>query len=821
MADLNKDAQRELDIMLQTREVHEDIAALIRKTKKEWVDSKGKALDAERATEEWRNVYKDIHSQLKGSIKNVQKLGEETSGVVDHAMKLAQAYKLSAQQAAEVAKKAAQIEQRENARKTLKEMGKGKILEAAKWLVAGATAASAFEKNLKEVYRAQELVLSAHAATGESGDKAWKDLAGYSKQYRDVTRNAATMAGRWGVSTEEARQAQDSLFDSLAGQLKDVGQYGAVVNRMTNSLMGYARMSGQTVPEAHEDLQRSMRAEGKTWVQALADQNRGIAGYNKLAKSVHAAAWPTRKEYFQALKDVRHELGPVRVNVSAVTAAMGEFAAASSKAGGSAENVKQAMAALPKLLTGLPRYFKVKIGEGYVNALKPGHKEHAAFIKRLQDEDPTGALTKRIKAIKAIGGTAFQQAEAAEELLRGTGIGMEASMKQWQQMIKGEGGAAMAIAQMQQAGLNFGQIQDAMAVIKGGSVDKMKEAAKRIEKEKDAVKKESLPERLKENADAQGRTAIAANELAKKIEALKDANIGLIAAIGAAATVGKGIYDITKTVLAAGGLKSSLAALTGGVGGTAGSLGKLGGMAVKAGGALSALAVGYEVGTMLDNWLGLSDKISNLMVSTEKRLSEMKRGKERGQEFRAAQDARVAQTRARVQKYGSTQITVGSKHMEATADNVRQKEMLFLAHELKQKTITQSQFNDMVKALDDSLKGFPKSKPNSPGAANPVNAVDPRSQSAKITDQQKAEDRRWAPPPQVASRVSPEALAPDVKPLSQTATQTQQQTSAQPAKPSQLRYDPTTRQLTIIRMDDPALVQAGVDFLNSVKQQKR
>jgi hypothetical protein len=818
MPDLGKEAQRELDILLQTREAHEGILSLVLKQKKAWVDSKGQVLEVEKATEEWRDIYKDIQRQLQGSIKNVQHLSEVTAGAVDNAMAIARAHKLSAQQAAEVVKK--QIEQRENARKTLKDLGKSKVLEGLKWLVTGATLAKAYETNLREVYRAQELLLSSTAATGSANEAAWKDLPAYMQSYRDVTRDAAKVAARWGVSTEEARQAQDAMFDSLSGLYTAGSQYKTMVKTATESLLAYSKMSGQTVPEAQEDLQRSMRAEGKTLQSAIADQDRAIAGYNNLAKSVHTAAWPTRKEYFQALKDVRHELGPVRVNISAVTAAMSEFAAASSKAGGTAENVKQAMQALPKVLEGLPQYFKIKIGEGYVKAMKPGSKAHADLIAKLKAEDPSGKLVQRAQAVMKLNVAGFQKARMMQNVLKGTTFGIEDTLKSWGTMSD-----SMLSGQLEQLGLNQDQVLDTIGAIRKGSKEGIKKAAKDIEEAQKKVKKESLPERLKDNADAVGRAVLKTAELKGSVDSLITSNITLIAAVTAATAMGWKAIGLLKTLSAAGGLRGLLGG--GGVPGLPGA--PAAGPPPAAGGAKSVLAAGGAK-ALAAAALPIAVGVAGAAALSYAAGPDAERRKEiREKALKSGKGEEGAKAAVALEEMRSSATPLSA--LVGIIKNVAR------ADKRKVEGVT----SEARAALDAAKKAYADKVKPKPRAADVMRLTDvatanmnkavaaaqaavstsPRARAEKITDQQRMEDARWAPPPKTTARVGAATIAPDVKPLAPGAGAVQPQAAAAPPRPAQLRYDPTTRQLTIIKLDDPALIQAGVDFLNSVKQPKR
>lgn len=805
---LGKDAEHELQTLLEMRKVHEGIGKIVNEEKKAWVDAKGKILEAKKASEEWADATKNIKNQLKDSGLSAKEIALATGKATVQAMALAKAYKLTAEQASELqqiqlktdlaAVKAAK-EQKTAAKEKIADMAKSKLGGWARDIAAVAGGAKVLDMNLKEAYKGQELFLASTTATGSAADKTWKQLPQYIDAYRKSSRDAANVAARWGVSAEEVRETLGSTYDMLAGRFGTVTDYKKAVDDTTNSLYAYSKMSGQTVPEAQEDMQRSLRSEGKTFNAARKDLNTAVAGYNILANSVRAAAKPTRKEYFTALRDVRHELGPVMVNVNATAAAMTAFAEASSKAGGSAQNIKDSMAALPKVLEGLPRYFKIKIGQGYMNALRPGNKEMEAFVAKLGKEDKTGNLLKRSKAIMGLGLSSYKTAEKLQNLYKGTKFGMEDTLKGWGSM-----SSDIMSNELEKLGLNQDQVTDAMLAIRSGNKKGLKEAAKNIETEQKKLKQESLPERLKQNADMVSAAAIATNELKASIVSLIEKNAEVATGIGLASAVGSKLIDVMTTVSSAGGLQSALGSV----------VGALNPLSL----AIAAMTIGFldfqKKKEMAEAAKEAGSKV--FITELERYMQQYEAGKISKKDF----DKMISSTEKRLGAGATTPFEIEKADKE-------------LAWMKTRKDLAESKLK-VTAALGSAGAVRPEKQVDLQRPEKQVDLQRPekqvdlqRAQAEKVTENQKREDKRWAPPPPVATAtVNPKSSAPPeaAKRLSQSAGSVQGAGAATPPKPAQLKYDATTQQLTVINLRDPSLQQAASDFfglMGMTPQQKR
>jgi hypothetical protein len=148
---------------------------------------------------------------------------------------------------------------------------------------------------------------------------------------------------------------------------------------------------------------------------------------------------------------------------------------------------------------------------------------------------------------------------------------------------------------------------------------------------------------------------------------------------------------------------------------TGGKLSKLGKAAGVAGGALSALLVGYQVGTMFDKMLGLSDMLANAGQSLASYLTGGKDPYSMAQKAAAKRVAahevavkestvtRQAQQLAAMQAKGVKSVEVGKgQRVALTAENIS----MILARTAKRQGMGEEQFAKLIGQIDASLKNL-------------------------------------------------------------------------------------------------------------------
>lgn len=546
-----------------------------------------------------------------------------------------------------------------------------------------------YRKRLDEIHTGHQLFLSDTALTGPAAKGAFKDTQKYVDGYREAIRNVEEVSRRWGVSADEAKTTTQALAFSLRGQVKDVNRLGNVLQEDTDLVYGFAKVMNVDASSALAYFRNQMRVQGKTHEQARKSLDTVIAGYDNLRVKVGDAAAPLKEEYLATLQQIRQEMGPTQVSTAAMTAAMNMMAEGAKRAGLSAKGVSDAMAALPKIGQNLTKYHKMQLGAmiGYNDKMLAALPEKLRTQVQAIKDDPDMMIWEKKEIIANLTAGSKVGIKALFGMIRKAGV-VEQNI-----MLKGLTDQQKVAFVMMKKLMREGKTYDeAVKVVE----QRTKEAGKA---------RKTLPEALRDHTTGLDSLATKVYDLEKTTKKLMDQYSTLVAPAMGALTL----------ALNAGNLVQSMRNLSGGLQGAAGSLGQLSGAAGKAGAAGALIGVGvaaYQLGTYLDKTFQISDKISDAMVSTESKISQLKRSAGRGHEFLAGQTERIAETAQRIQKYGRAQISEqpGGKIVEATAASVRSKEIAFLKHSMKQGDLTQKQFDVLVKALDKQLEKFPKPK---------------------------------------------------------------------------------------------------------------
>lgn len=675
-------------------------------------DKKGTAEQKKRYAEVAQAVGL-VSDALKGTTKNAAEYGKavqkDSKAVIDFAKK----HKLSLTEAMEMYKKV-QGEQSKF----------GEFFNRWKgWAGATATGAAAmkeYHKRVEEVRTAHQLLLSDVAlSTSKSGD-AFKDTQKYIDGYREAIRSAHDMTAKWGVSADEARQTTQALAFSLRGQIKDISQLGTVLKEDTDRIYGFAKAMNIDAATAVQYFRDEMRVQGRTHTEARKSLDTMIAGYDQLRLKVDAASAPLKEEYLATLMQIRQEMGPTQVSTGAMTASMNMLAESAKKAGLSAQGVTDTMAAAPKLLKGLPRFYRMQIGGSILHAMQTNSKE----FQKLAKEQPK--VAKQLQALAKTDMPIWEKQEIAQQLTEGTSLGMSGVLKKLKQS-----GAALRSQMYKNMGLTAQQIVAIESGLKTGDISakKLGEMTSKVQKgQKDATKtRESMADNLLKNTKGLDNVALNAQQLEHGIRSLIDQYSTYVTPALGALTL----------AMNASNLVTSLKGLGGGVAGAAGSLNSLSGAAGKAGAAGALIGVGvaaYQFGTWLDKKFGISDKISDWAFKQDKEiLSKMERLKRSGGHAAQTQksadaylkrfeDMRKAGVTKIQERYSTKGLKPGEKGYMAservrdvalTADVIRKKVLkaMDIEGQVKRGTMTKGQAEAITKSIDARIAKFKDIRP--------------------------------------------------------------------------------------------------------------
>jgi hypothetical protein len=738
-----------------------------------------------------------VSQALKGTTKSAAEYGRAVEKDSRAVLDFAQKHKISLNQAVDMYKKV-QGEQSKI----------GQFFNRWKgWAGVAATAGAAmkeYHKRVEEVRTAHQLLLSDVAlSTSKSGD-AFKDTQKYIDGYREAIRSAHDMTSKWGVSADEARQTTQTLAFSLRGQIKDISKLGQVLKEDTDRIYGFSKAMNVDAATAIQFFRNEMRVQGRTHEEARKSMDTMIAGYDQLRLKVDAASAPLKEEYLATLMQIRQEMGPTQVSTGAMTAAMNMLAESAKKAGLSAQGVTDTMAAAPKLLKGLPRFYKMEIGGSILHAMRTNSDE----FKKLAQEQPK--VAKQLQALAKTDMPVWRKQEIAQQLTEGTSLGMSGVLKKLKQV-----GPALRSNMYQNMGLTAEQIVAIESGLKTGtlSAKKLSEMTTKVQKgQKDATKtRESMADNLTKNTKGLDRVAIEANKMEHQIRSLIDQYSTYVTPALGALTL----------AMNASNLVSSLKGLGGGIGGAAGSLGQLSGAAGKAGAAGALIGVGvaaYQFGTWLDKKFGISDKISDWAFKQDKEiLSKMERLKRSGghaeQTYKAGEEylkrfeaMRKAGVTKIQERYSTKGLKPGEKgylaservrEVALTAETMRKhlKKSLGLEAEVKAGRMTEKQAEAIMKGMEKRIAQIEKIKP--PAKKTEEAKKEGEKQRAKAEHRAKVgEAALKSTSPQGRAQVAPEAVKPAEQ--SQAGGSLQDMLmGATPTGPPQSRFDPAMNQYTV------------------------
>lgn len=482
----------------------------------------------------------------------------------------------------------------------------------AGFMATGAAAMKEYRKRVDEVRTGHQLLLSDVAITQDG----FKDTQKYIDGYRDAVRSAHDITAKYGVAADEVKQTTRALAFSLRGQIKDMSKLGPILKEDTDRLYGFAKAMNVDAATALTFYRNQMRVQGKTHEQARKSLDTVIAGYDDLRLKVGGAAAPLKEEYLATLQQVRQELGPNQVSTSALTASMNMLAESAKKAGLSAKGVTDTMAAAPKLLKGLPKFYRMQIGGNILSAMQANNKQ----FQQLAKENPK--IAKQLQTLAKTKMPIWRKQEIAAELAQGTTMGMAETMKKLKAV-----GPNLRDRYYQNMGLSAQQILAIESGLEKGTLDpkRLQDMSKKILGDSKGAKKsrENMHDSLKKNTKGIDNMALKAHELENSVKSLIDQYSTYVTPALGALTL----------AMNAGNLVQGLRGLTGGLGQAGGALGKLsgaaGGVAGKAGAAgalIAAATAGWQFGKWLDKKFGISDKISDWAFKQDKALlSKMER----------------------------------------------------------------------------------------------------------------------------------------------------------------------------------------------------
>jgi hypothetical protein len=692
--------------------------------KKEVMETFGKGLvkegkSAKNAFAEVQLALAAVSHELKGTTKNAKEYGDAVAADTKAVLDFAKKNKLTLDESMAMYKKARTgLQEYKDTQDKIKG-GQEELLGRLKTWGAGLItlggAAVVYNNRVREMREGQQLFLS-------QGNAGWQDLQKTVDGFRDAQRDASIVAHRYGVSTEEVQDAQKGLAKGLRGTITDQGKLGEILKRDTEKMYQFSRVMGVDVKEAQDLYIDQIRQQGKT--HAEADRSLGvmITAYDRMAERVGNAGQVQKDEYLAVIKDMQNQLGPTQISLGALTSSMDMFSEAAKNAGMNAKQTQDFMGALPKISKGLPRFFKQQIGSDMLRAFKKGPAEFIQKMTEGMDTKQAEMVKKQLETAVKSGRPIWEQQERFQEILSGSTKGMAANLKIMADQARTM--PAVAANTLAAMGMSPDQVDAFLAGAKDGTLSpaKLEEMAKKMSKEgKEGAKdpRQTMNENLEKNASMADKLTMKTEEARGQLEALGKQNQELGVAIGGLVTAiqlltavqgAGGVVGVTKALIGKfGSMGGAAKGVIGSINQWGGALtGSLGSIAKFGGGAAAAGAAGYAFGTWLDKKFGLSDKISDAAVAPIKKASQLKRSRERGQEWLAGQTARIAQQAERVKKYGrSTLMTSKGEVQEATAENIKAKELGFLKHSLKQGDLNQAQFEILVKALDDSLKKFP------------------------------------------------------------------------------------------------------------------
>lgn len=536
---------------------------------------------------------------------------------------------------------------------------KGTVSSTAKGLLTAASATTVYHRNLEEIRFGQRLFLADLARVGPEAEKSYGLQNKYIDGMRIALSKSNTIARQFGTTGEEVDSVVKDLGFSLRGQIKDIDKMGPTLQLRTRELYAYARSMNVDVKDALEEFKSELYDQGRSQKAARSEMLDSMITHQKLQKRMEKLGMATkgsadiwREDWAKTLRDVKKEMPGILESNRALGEVMGSLYIEARKAGMSYNEAIQAMAQTPKLLKGLPDFFKIQVGGKFLaQARDPRRRKE--LLSALAPGDPNDP---EVKAARERFNTTFTSILTTRGLapgerermigaaLSGTELGIQAVLGQWKKMAPAfraarikeligeeafeEGGTGRAMLSAIEAGGAKGTaaMKDIMA--------KAKAKAEEAKKQREALRKSQveLPKRMKEQLDLSKKLILQTDEALGVWKDITKSNWALVIALGLNTTAQmKGAIASMASWFAGGGTKllAGLAARTGitavgqGIGAAAGRAGGsiaamggggVAGAATTVAGVAIAGAMGYKIGEYLDKRFKISDKVSDALV---------------------------------------------------------------------------------------------------------------------------------------------------------------------------------------------------------------
>ena len=570
-------------------------------------------------------IIKSVTDSIDQSTMSAKEYAKVVEGRVGAIIKLYEEQNVAIEEGIKLNEKA------EKAVLSMSGTAKDWLKDHAASFIAGASAATAYEKRVEEVRAGHKLFLSSEGVLGEKNAATWAKTQSYVEGYRFSQRRAWEVSKLFGESQEEVAATASSVAKKLRSSMLPAGKdFGHVILDQTKMLYQYSNVLGVDVSEALDDMKDQMWKQGKPIEATTKSLETMMTTLDRLTVVVPGAMTPFKDDYYKVLKEINAEMGPVTTDTAALSAVMEQLAKSAGKAGMSGDYLANSLTSIPKVMKQLPVFYQQQIGSKFMDRLQQDTKFLDTLPKNIQDQ---------VKAIQATDLPLWDKQQAVYQSLLGTkeGIqevfgklsGMSAIVRQG--ILRSVGVEGMDLVSMENAFKNKDLTPEKLAEVQGI----IEKATKRT----GGVRQE-LSDKLLENTAMLDRGTIGADNLNKTIQGLIKENIELVAATAM----------LTK-VMGMQGLAEGVASGLGRWGVTAGAAGAVG----IAG--LIGVAVGMKVGQAISDWWDSKDdkvkktegeakegKVKEFRVALDKQL-EGKEGMERlAQMYRNWQSASVATT---------------------------------------------------------------------------------------------------------------------------------------------------------------------------------
>jgi len=551
--------------------------------------------------------YRDMFSSVSGALAKHNMSAKAYAKQVEKDTKavalFAEAHKLTLQEASNLYTKLKDKEQDfwDEKKKRMGQFVSGILT------VKGAT--DLWQRRVEEINAGSKLFMASTDVVG----KGFSGLRGYMEVYRKATRETIELAQQYGVSQDDVQASTTAVALALRGVTTDTQLFGKMLQQDTKGLYEFSRMMNVETGDALQFFRDQMRMHGLTHKEAVHSMDLTIASYSRLATEVKGTALPLKEEYLETLKSIQQEMGPIRVSTTAVTATMNLLAAGAAKAGLSGQAVSNAMKSMTKLMSGLPDFYKYKIGKQFLGKWRT---DFETFGKNLP-----GPLQKAFKTIDGMKIPDFMKSQFAYEQMMGTEEGIKAVVKQL-----GAISETRRVGMLQQMGLSNQDILSTVDLFKQSKDGKIGS-----EKIADMIKKTGKEQKKATDA-RRNQYTMQVSQLASTDKLVKWTQ-NLTARMKESVLKNDALMGAMLTLNTTMNIKSMTDSVAGGMG----KWGKTVGIMGNAGGVIGAAAVGLQVGIAVGN--ALMDAEDRKQEKEKARAGKAIKGKLA--ELKAAQAARM------------------------------------------------------------------------------------------------------------------------------------------------------------------------------------